>query len=271
MTVTVEDAIILRRDDVTVPENSVGRISIPEGDQVTEIAGIDGGFFETDSDGHVRFKAAPDFETPRDRNGDNRYQVSLRIMGTDGENYVNNVTVEVTNELRESHGNSPTYSDALIFDNVPETTFSTRPTFRWHHSEDVKEYEIYAGRRGEREAVFRTRGFTENEFQLPEDIDPDEYTVWVRVFHNDGTVSRWGNGHDVTVAGRPKVAVNGNQVTWDAVPGADRYEVWADHVDQHGNRIAGKVISQTNVSDTSFTVTGDYADQNLTWWVASHQ
>lgn len=161
----------------------------------------------------------------------------------------------------------PLYTDAISYSDALSATLSTRPVFGWDAAENVREYEIYVGRRGEQTAVFRTRGFTENEFQLPNDIEPGAYTVWARVYHTNGTISRWGQGHDVVIGGRPQVDVNGSQVVWNAVPGADRYEVWADHVDEFGNLITEKVVSDPSIVATSFTVTGEYADRNLTWWV----
>src|SRR5690606_1025241 len=63
--------------------------------------GLDGDKFTIDSNtGELRFKTAPDFETPHDSNGDNVYRVQVRVEDGQGgsDSHVINVTVRDVNE-----------------------------------------------------------------------------------------------------------------------------------------------------------------------------
>ncbi|MEZ6128589.1 MAG: cadherin domain-containing protein [Planctomycetaceae bacterium] len=113
---------------VTVPENTtlVGDANgvDPDGDAVTYsiVGGADAALFTVDSaTGVVSFINAPDFENPGDADGNNNYQITLRI--SDGSlSQDRNVTVKVTNVNDGGTGNR-----APFFTNVEEGEIVTVP------------------------------------------------------------------------------------------------------------------------------------------------
>ena len=62
------------------------------------VSGADRGKFEIgETDGLLAFKAAPDYETPGDANGDNVYEIMVVVTDNEGETGMMSVTVKVTN------------------------------------------------------------------------------------------------------------------------------------------------------------------------------
>lgn len=264
LTVTVEDAFVFRRETIEIPENTTV-VPVSREERTTGLTGIDGDLFTVDADGSLRFRSAPDFENPSDLNADNQYHVSQIVHPEGEENFVRALTVRVTDVPDESQ--TSVYTDAVTFTDAPDTTVSGRPVFHWDDAEGVKEYEVFVGRRGETEAVYRTRGLTENEFRVPEFLESGQHTAWLRVHYANGKMSRWGRGHDFIISERPQVTQTGNQLSWTAVDNADRYEIWADHIAADGSLIAEKVVSHTNLTSTSFAVPSDLIGSQLAWWV----
>ncbi len=113
---------------VTVPENTtlVGDAdgTDPDGDAVTYsiVGGADGALFTVDTQtGVVSFINAPDFENPGDADGDNNYEVRLRISdGTLSQD--RNFVVRVTDQTNEGGFNQAPY-----FTNVEEGEIVTVP------------------------------------------------------------------------------------------------------------------------------------------------
>jgi Ca2+-binding RTX toxin-like protein len=88
----------------TTPEQSAAgtpvyaaRASDPEGTAIAwTLGGTDAALFQISGSGVVSFRAAPDFEAPRDANGDNAYAIS--VIASDGQaSAQRNVAIHVTN------------------------------------------------------------------------------------------------------------------------------------------------------------------------------
>ena len=102
---------------VTVPENTtlVGDAngSDPDGDDVTFSieGGADAALFQVDpTTGVVTFISAPDFEAPGDANGDNDYNIVLRV--SDGTLFQDrNVVVRVTDVGEGTPNNAPSFTN----------------------------------------------------------------------------------------------------------------------------------------------------------------
>ena len=96
---------------------------------------------------------------------------------------------------------------------------------------------------------------------------------WVRALSNNGTSGPWGAGSVFTVAllTTPTPASPSGMVsslmptfTWNAVSGADFYDVWVD------DRTTGQsqVLRNAHVTATSFTATSSLtAGHSYQWWV----
>ena len=77
--------------------------------------GADAALFDIDTaTGVVSFKAAPDFETPGDADGDNKYDLQLTVSDGNGGSDVKNVIIKVTD------ANDGGFNNAPVFTNVQE-------------------------------------------------------------------------------------------------------------------------------------------------------
>lgn len=162
------------------------------------------------------------------------------------------------------------FFDAIMFNSAPEATLQQTPTFHWDAAEG-SEFEVFISRAGETTAVYRSGKVTGTSLELPETLEKGDYTAWIRQFNADGTMSRWGVGHDFSVAGRPEVTIDGNQVSWTAVDGAQRYELWVDELAADGSLLQRKAISETELTETSYTVSDELADSQLRFWVRAEK
>ena len=130
LTITVEDLndngprFAQISDAITVAENISGSIytasaTDPDGDLITySLAGADASFFTLNSSsGVLSLPNALDFETPRDQNTDNNYQ--LEIQADDGGS---SATLSFTVELSDANDNPPSFSMASDTITVAENT-----------------------------------------------------------------------------------------------------------------------------------------------------
>ncbi len=115
---------------VTVPENTtlVGDANgvDPDGDTVSFsiVGGVDASLFTVDSvTGVVSFITAPDFEAPADADGNNNYQITLRVSDGKGGTQDRNVTVRVT----DVGNDGGTGNQNPFFTNVEEGEVVTVP------------------------------------------------------------------------------------------------------------------------------------------------
>jgi hypothetical protein len=97
---------------------------------------------------------------------------------------------------------------------------------------------------------------TTNSFVPSSPLPIGRYFIWVRVKQDDGTASPWSESIRVQVASPVENASvefpESNSTptfSWDALPGAARYEIWVNNVTTGTTQ----VISETNLTSTSFT------------------
>lgn len=188
---------------VTVPENTtlVGDAdgTDPDGDSVTFsiVGGDDAAAFFIDPDtGVVSFIEAPDFEQPTDQNGDNDYQVQLRI--SDGQlSQERNVVVRVTDQI-DGQNNAPYFTNVEEGEivTVPENTkFVGDADGNDPDSDSV----IYSIQGGADASLFKVNPYSgvvsfidTPDFERPRDADGDnEYELKLGI--SDGDLSQTRN------------------------------------------------------------------------------
>ncbi len=102
------------------------------------------------------------------------------------------------------------------------------------------------------------------------DLPIGRYRIWVRATQKYGAPSPWNAFVTVQVSTPPAVSVVPNdrknarpQLTWNAVPGAVRYEVWADNLTTKNS----KVFHSGNLTTTSYTPSSDLGFAHDRFWV----
>ena len=112
-------------------DDSVGAYAAldPDGDEVSwSVGGADAASFEISAEGVLRFLSPPDFDAPGDADGDNAYQVQVRV--TDGKDTAGesdaavDATVEVTVSVIDAN-EPPTWSVTAVPARVVEGAAST--------------------------------------------------------------------------------------------------------------------------------------------------
>lgn len=149
----------------------------------------------------------------------------------------------------------------------PDTTIDRTPQIEWAEIPDALEYEVFVGLPGDKEAVFRTRGLNGRAFEIPVPLPDGEYEVFVRGRLQDGRMSRWGRGNELRIGGTPAVSVTTDEIHWDPVNGASRYEVWIDRFDTDGNRVERQAAYADNVTGNSYVIPANVVGGRLGVWV----
>ena len=118
------------------------------------------------------------------------------------------------------------------------------------------------------------------------DLGIGRFSAWVRAFDSQGRSGPWSSTGRFRIATASQVLTPAADTTdltptvsWDAIPGASRYELWVDDVDRGQQR----VMHQTNLTTTSYTPTdsvpaGRYriwvrafdVEENATLWSSPH-
>ena len=196
----VERDIIIRVTNVSegvstltnVAENTtdVGDLGGPDG--TMSLSGDDADLFQINADGTVSFKSAPDFENPGDADGDNDYVFTKTTLRDGGEEYVNQVTVRVTDVNEGGGNNDPDFSnvnDGQIV-NVAENTTSVIDADATDADGDTLTYSISGGADAALFSIDSATGVvTFNnapDFENPGDADTDnDYQITLHV--SDGT------------------------------------------------------------------------------------
>jgi ELWxxDGT repeat protein len=136
---------------------------------------------------------------------------------------------------------------------------SLRPTVTWNAVEGATEYEVWISNNSTGENPLIQQIVSGTSFTPSSDLGIGRYTVWVRTLGTDGgPPSVWSVQFSFRIKTpviQPSVSTdpaNGfAMISWQALPGAVRYDVWIDRLDVPTSQI----YRNTNVSGTSVTPT----------------
>ena len=211
-------------------ENGTGAVHTfrardPQGRPVSwTVTGADSHAFEISSGGVLTFRSPPDFESPADSNGDNRYEISVVATDDQGLTDSMDVTVTVTNDDESV--------DPTISTRRPPTTYREndtsvvytfrasdpqRQTITWSlEGEDRGDFTITRDGSGQGVLAF----ITPPDFELPTDSDrQNDYELTVIAIVTDGhrdrlsftvTVTDVNEGPEISRVGSPPGSVREN-------------------------------------------------------------
>lgn len=92
-----------------------------------------------------------------------------------------------------------------------------------------------------------------------------DYRVAVRANFADGSQTAWDPGLPIRIDGRTTPVVNGNLVTWAAVPAATGYEIWVNRYDESGALVRSRAVATTVTGATSFTLPALQRGNHAVW------
>lgn len=162
-------------------------------------------------------------------------------------------------------------------------TFNPRPQIEWNVNNDQPELDYHRVWLNKvdvipAEIVRVQANVVGNQFDLPDDLTPGRYKVWVEGYAQ-GTNPRagitrtsWSAGTVFEVGGRPIATALGNttdntpELTWSSVDGAAFYEV---HFAAE-NAIGSPIVRQSNITGTSLQITQNLTAGNYIWWVRAY-
>ena len=136
---------------------------------------------------------------------------------------------------------------------------SLRPTVTWTAVGNATEYEVWISNRSTGENPLIRKIVSATSFAPSSDLGIGHFTAWVRTLGaNGGPPSEWSLQFSfrikapVTQLSVATVPANGiAMISWQALPGAVKYDVWIDRLDVSTLQI----YRNTNVSGTSITPT----------------
>ena len=211
-------------------ENGTGAVHTfrawdPQGRPVSwTVTGADSHAFEISSGGVLTFRSPPDFESPADSNGDNRYEISVVATDDQGLTDSMDVTVTVTNDDQSV--------DPTISTRRPPTTYREngtsvvytfrasdpqRQTITWSlEGEDRGDFTITRDGSGQGVLAF----ITPPDFELPTDSDrQNDYELAVIATDQDNLFDRFSftvtvtdidEGPEISRVGSPPGSVREN-------------------------------------------------------------
>ncbi|MCA9064833.1 MAG: proprotein convertase P-domain-containing protein [Planctomycetaceae bacterium] len=149
-------------------------------------------------------------------------------------------------------------------------TFDTTPTISWSQVSGASHYDLWVSSLKTGTRVIRNTFVASTQFDVPQDLEPGEYAVWVR--SGSGTqYGPWSAVRKFAVAAPPVISspvVNGTTGTtpsfvWSSVSGAESYEIWVSHNDTNNT---GRVLYAKGLTSTSFN-SATLAAGNYRVWI----
>ena len=151
----------------------------------------------------------------------------------------------------------------------PTATAPAVPTFTWNAEDGADHYDIYLQDQATGQ-VTRDTNVAATTWSPATPLAPDVYTWWVRAIDANGGPGQWSASATFTAYALPAPAPTGPtgsastlpSFTWNAVAGADHYDVYLQDTG------TGVVTRNAHVAGTTWTPTGPLAQgHNYTWWV----
>lgn len=140
-----------------------------------------------------------------------------------------------------------------------DTTREQRPLMSWSPVTDALEYEVWIKNQSTGENPFVRATVTEASYTPDADLGIGRFNLWVRAIHSNGP-GAWTSQRNFVINERLEVHDPGRRqtthrptLTWDAMPGAVRYDVWID--DKAGG--VSQYVRDEHVSGTSWQPSSD--------------
>lgn len=141
------------------------------------------------------------------------------------------------------------------FTNSHTSSANQQPTITWSAVAGADSYDLWISPATDISNATYNVNVIGTSFTPPAALSVGRHAVWVRARTVSGQTSGWSAGASIDITTAPTVTAttagtdNRSTISWNAVAGAVRYEVWANNTTSG----ASKVIYNANQTTTSFT------------------
>lgn len=222
-----------------------------------------------------------------------KYDVWLNNLSTGQSQFVRNSNVSGTSWIHttdlpigkyrvwvrgiDTAGGTSAWSAAVDFDTVPApsltapgvSTFNRRPTFVWNHVAGAVQYDVFVKNLNTGATTFYPKGITTTNWTPPTSLPDGPYRWWVQARSAQNISSLWSAPADVYIGGRTNItspigvqATRRPVFTWQAVDGAESYEIWVNNYQN-----TQRVIYQVDLRTATFTPATSLATGTYRVWV----
>ena len=187
-------------------------------------------------------------------NGDVKAEVAFSVAAGSDSAYDNTfsktIEVEVTdNDVLQKPG----------FTNSHTSTANQQPAITWSAVAGADSYDLWISPATDISNATYNVNVIGTSFTPPADLSIGRHAVWVRARTVSGQTSGWSAGASIDITTAPVVTAttpgtdNRSTISWNAVEGAVRYEVWANNTTSGESKVAYNA-SQTTTSFTTDTL-----------------
>ncbi len=148
-------------------------------------------------------------------------------------------------------------------------TFDRTPTLGWDAVSGAVRYEVFVRDMATGTTIYNTTNLTSTSWTPPVDLPVGQFRWWVLAVGQKNVRSLWTSPVDIFVGGRANVLTpsgTGNsstpEFTWQAVEGAQRYELWVTNLSSMNT-----VIHRTDLTSPNYTHSTALSSGNYRIWV----
>ena len=175
------------------------------------------------------------------------YAIRVKVTDAGGKSFEKQFTISVMNVI-----------EGVVITGPAATTTAQRPVFTWTAVPGATSYEIWVTK-DPSTSPYHQATVTGTSYRPPTALGIGTFNLWVRSFTN-AVPSPWTPKYTFvihTAAVMQPIARSQPTlrptISWDALPGAVKYDVWINDV----SRSTTQYIRNTNVTGTSFTPSAD--------------
>ncbi|MEQ9410084.1 MAG: hypothetical protein RIK87_20275 [Fuerstiella sp.] len=144
------------------------------------------------------------------------------------------------------------------------------PEFSWTAVPGATAYELWVNNLAMKSGPVIHEVVNGTSFEPETGLGPGTFRIWVRAVMAEGQYSGWSPASDLKIGEQVELTLPAQPVTiarpaltWNAVTGADHYELWVNNLTTGEKRF----IHETEVDGTWFTPTADMPIGNYRVWV----
>jgi len=147
------------------------------------------------------------------------------------------------------------------------STIDATPTISWSRVTNAASYEVWIGRPGENQPVYQRTGIRGRTHEVATALPDGDYNVWVRAHLVGVGVSAWGDAASLTIGAPPVLQQTAARtVSWNAVNGATRYEIWVDSLGG-ASQPGAQVVHETTWRRTTYSLNRSLPAGEYRVWV----
>jgi ELWxxDGT repeat protein len=161
---------------------------------------------------------------------------------------------------------------AIVITSGIGQVFDKTPTISWEAASYANSYEVWIARKGETSAIYHRRNLpaVQPNHTVDTALAEGEYDVFVRA-HGSNKSSRWGSAGYLLVGfgtsnATPWLIAGSRTLTWTAIPGAVRYDLWVDYLGT-AQPAQNQIIRDSTLTTNTYVMPAALPAGNFRAWV----